>query len=440
MNDWRLSLVVGILLVVNVAVMPISVHAKEYSLDELYRIALERAERIKLSEEDLNIAKTNKDKALSLLLPKLSAVGNYTKYSAEKYNNTGTLLQPDRATSWGVRADESVSLSGRELTALGISKENIVKSQHDLYATREGYLLSIASSYYDVMKAKKALDIAQSNLERLIKYRNAAEKRLKVGEVTKTVLLRAQGELSGAQSDAIKATNRLELAKAILARTVGIEGDFQLKEAPPEDMKITPESSFQEMAFSGRADLKSLEIQKRIAEEQVKYAKGAFWPSLSASGVYTSADQSPATQTLVRDSTYGLLSLNFPFFEGGLRRAEVREARAKERQSALVYDDFKKSVGIEVQSAYLDLVTQKGTIKYLEDQVVYARDNFNAVSKQFEFGLAQSLDVMDANTLLVTAERNLAEAIYNYQVAILKMKKATGTLLKAVMGDQSKGQ
>ena len=440
MNDWRLSLVVGILLVVNVAVMPISVHAKEYSLDELYRIALERAERIKLSEEDLNIAKTNKDKALSLLLPKLSAVGNYTKYSAEKYNNTGTLLQTDRATSWGVRADESVSLSGRELTALGISKENIVKSQHDLYATREGYLLSIASSYYDVMKAKKALDIAQSNLERLIKYRNAAEKRLKVGEVTKTVLLRAQGELSGAQSDAIKATNRLELAKAILARTVGIEGDFQLKEAPPEDMKITPESSFQEMAFSGRADLKSLEIQKKITEEQVKYAKGAFWPSLSASGVYTSADQSPATQTLVRDSTYGLLSLNFPFFEGGLRRAEVREARAKERQSALVYDDFKKSVGIEVQSAYLDLVTQKGTIKYLEDQVVYARDNFNAVSKQFEFGLAQSLDVMDANTLLVTAERNLAEAVYNYQVAILKMKKATGTLLKAVMGDQSKGQ
>jgi outer membrane protein len=437
MKDWRLSLAVGIFLVVNAAAMPIYAHAKEYSLDELYHIALERAERIKLSEEDLNIAKTGRDRALSFLLPKLSAFGNYTKYTTEKYNDTGTLLQPDNATSWGVRADESVSLSGREFTALGISRENIVKSRHDLYATREGYLLSIASAYYDVMKTKKALDIAESNLERLLKYRNAAEKRLKVGEVTKTVLLRAQGELSGAQADAIKAINALQLAKAVLARTVGIEGDFQLKEAPPEDMKVTPESSFQELAFSGRADLKSLEIQKKMAEEQVKYAKGAFWPSLSASGVYSSADQSQATQTLVRDSTYGLLSLNFPFFEGGLRRADVREARARERQSALAYEDFKKSVGIEVASAYLDLVTQKGTLKYLEDQVVYARDNFNAVAKQFEFGLAQSLDVMDANTLLVTAERNLSEAIYNYQVAILKMKKATGTLLKAVVGDRS---
>ena len=437
MNDWRLSLMVGILLVANAVAMPVYVHAKEYSLDDLYRIALERAERIKLSEEDLNIAKTGKDRAMSALLPKLSAFGNYTKYSAEKYNDSGTLLQPDTATSWGVRADESVSLSGRELTAFGISRENIVKSQHDLYATREGYLLSIASAYYDVMKAKKALDIAESNLERLIKYRNAAEKRLKVGEATKTVLLRAQGELSGAQSDAIKAINALELAKAVLARTVGIEGDFQLKEAPPEDMKVTPESSFQEMAFAGRADLKSLEVQKKMAEEQVKYAKGAFWPTLSASGVYAAADQSPGTQTLVRDSTYGLLSLNFPFFEGGLRRADVRDARARERQSVLAYEDFKKSVGIEVASAYLDLVTQKGTLKYLEDQVVYARDNFNAVAKQFEFGLAQSLDVMDANTLLVTAERNLSEAVYNYQFAILKMKKATGVLLKEVIGDQS---
>ncbi|HEX7535026.1 MAG TPA: TolC family protein, partial [Syntrophales bacterium] len=101
MNDWRLSLMVGILLFANAVAMPVYAHAKEYSLDELYRIALERAERIKLSVEDLNIAKTGKDRAMSALLPKLSAFGNYIKYSAEKYNDSGTLLQPDTATSWG---------------------------------------------------------------------------------------------------------------------------------------------------------------------------------------------------------------------------------------------------------------------------------------------------------------------------------------------------
>lgn len=426
-----------IFVLINMVMVYESLAADTYSLGDLYRIGLERAEKVKISEEDLYIAERGKDKAMALLLPRISAYSNYTKYTEDKRNTAGALIQPDKSTFWGVRAEESLSLSGRELTALGISRENILKNRYDLYAVREGYLMNIALAYYDVLRVQKALDITESNLERLTKYRDAAQKRLKVGEVTKTVLLRAEGELSGARSENVKVKNALEFAKAVLARVVGIKGDFQLKDERSEDIAIPPERSYLDMALSGRADLKSLEIQKKIAEEQVQYTKGAYWPTLSLTGVYAKSDQSPETPSLVKESTYGLITLNFPFFEGGLRNAEVKEARAKERQSALLYEDYKKSIEVEVQFAYLDLVTQKGILKFLEDQLVYARDNYNAVAKQFEFGLSQSLDVMDANALLVTSERDLAAAVYNYQVAILKLKKATGTLLKAVTGSQS---
>lgn len=217
-----------------------------------------------------------------------------------------------------------------------------------------------------------------------------------------------------------------------MARIVGIKQDFNLKEASPSDIKIPSLSSFQENALSGRADLKSLEIQKKIAEEQIQFTRGAYWPNLALSGVYTAADQNPTPQTLNKESIYGGISINFPFFEGGLRLAEVKEAKAKERQSILIYDDLRKSIEVEVQSAYLDIMTQQETLKFLQDQLVYARDNYNAVTKQFEFGLSQSLDVMDANTLLVTAERKMADAVYSYQLSMLKMKKATGTFLKTV--------
>jgi outer membrane protein len=329
--------------------------------------------------------------------------------------------------------DETLSISGRELVALSISRDTIIKNRYDLHAAREEYLLNVAYTYYDVLRAGKALDIAESNLARLKKYRNAAKKRLKVGEVTKTVLLRADGELSGAQSDYVKAKNALALSRAVLARTAGIEQDFKLKEGSYSDVKIPALSSFKESALSGRADLKSLEIQKKIAEDQVRFVKGSYWPNLALSGVYTAADQTPAPQTLNKESIYGGISIIFPFFEGGLRLAEVKEAKAKERQSALIYDDLRKSIEVEVQSAYLDIMTQKGTLEFLQDQLVYARDNYNAVTRQFEFGLSQSLDVMDANTLLVTAERKMADAIYSYQLSLLKMKKATGTFLNSVM-------
>jgi outer membrane protein len=414
---------------------PSFIAAEEYSLDDLYKIALQRAEKIKISEENLSIAESGRDKALSLLIPKLSSFGSYTRYTGAKRNDTGVIIQPDEATSWGLRLDESLSISGRELTALSISKENIVKNRLDLHAVREEYMLNVAFAYYDFLRARKALDIAGANLERLTKYRNAAEKRLKVGEVTKTALLRADGELSGAQSDYVKAKNTLELSRAVLARIVGIKMDFQLKEAPLMDIKISSISSFLESALSGRADLKSLEIQKKMAEEQVQFTKGSYWPSLALSGVYAAADQSPTPQTLNRESIYAGVTLNFPLFEGGLRAAEVREAKAKERQSTLIYDDVKKSIEVEVQSAYLEIMTQKGVLKFLEDQLSFARDNFRAVSKQFEFGLSESIEVIDANTLLVSSERKLADAVYSYQLSLLRMQKATGTLLKTVTGD-----
>jgi outer membrane protein len=249
----------------------------------------------------------------------------------------------------------------------------------------------------------------------------------------------------------VKAENRLKLVKAVLARVVGIDNNYELKEAQPSvysstsnDMifiagncKVATIDCLKENALAERAEFKSVNMQKKIAEEQVKYAKGAYLPTLSIEGVYSKKDDNPAAASFVKESIYGGIKLNFPFFEGGLRKAEAREAESKLRQSELAYEDLKKTIHIEVENAYLDLITQKGILKSLEDQAAFARDNYNAVSRQFDFGLANSLDVMDANTLLVTAERQLIDAQYNYQLSILKLKHSTGTLLKAIINRQA---
>ena len=412
---------------------PASLFAEEYSLDDLCRIALARSEKLKMAEENLVIAETGKDKAFSYLLPRLTATGGYTQYSEKKFNSMGSLLQPDSASAWGVRADETLSLSGRELTALGISRQNVTKSQYDLTAIREDYLLRyVAAPYYNVLMARKGLEIADSNLERLMKYREAAEKRLRVGEVTKTALIRAEGELSGAKSDRLQARNGLELAMAVLASNVGIRNAFMLREVTVAEGDVPAMTVFQERAFAVRADLKSMEVQKQIAADQIKFTEGAFWPFVSVSAVYAGTDQYPPTSSLNRESIYGGVALNFPFFDGGLRKAEVSEAKARERQAALLYEDTKKGIEIEVQTAYLDLVTQKGILQFLNDQLAFARDNYHAVARQFDFGLANSLDVLDSNTLLVSAERKASSALYNYDLALLRMKKATGTLITSV--------
>lgn len=415
---------------------------QEYSLTELYKLALERSETIQIAREEVYLSEQERDKALAGLLPTLSAFGSHTRYNEEKRSST-SILQPEYSTSWGLKLDQSISLGGREFTSHRISKRGVIKSRYDLDKVKEEYLLNVAVAYYDALMAKKALDIANANVERLTRHRNAANTRLKVGEVTKTALLRAEAELSGAQSEVIKAENNLKIAKANLSKIVGISGDYDVKEAVDgsqytvNSKGIETLESLKQTALAERPELKALTIEKKIAEDKITYAEGSYWPSLSLEGVYSRDEEHPSSAYAIKETTYGTIKLNFPFFEGGLRRAEVREARAKLRQTEYRFSDLGKSINLEVENAYLSIVTESGILKKLEAQVEYARDNFNAVSKQFEYGLANSLDVMDANTLLVTSERELTNARFNYQLAILKLQRATGTFLKTVMSRQS---
>jgi outer membrane protein len=404
--------------------------AAEYTLENLYRIGMLKSEKVRISGENVQIADSGKYKALSALLPKATAFGASTIFTESKTSAaTGSLIQPDTQQAWGVRIDESLTLNGKEFTSYSQSKDSLEKSRFDFRAFQEDFLLTVSLSYFEFLKARKGLEIADSNVERLTKYLSAARTRLKAGEITKTTVLRAEGELSGALSDQIKARNAYEISRVTLARLVSIERDFSILEIPVQEGNIGTLQELQGAAKKNRFDVKSVEMQVKIAEKQVDISHGAFWPTVTLSGVYAGTDQDPTTPTLNRESTFGLLTLNFPIYEGGLRRADVREQESRYRQTEYQYQDFVKSVNLEVENTYLELIAQKGILKSAQDQLVYAEDNIRAIAKQFEFGLASSLDVIDANNLLISAQKQVADATYNYQFFVLRMMRVTGTPL-----------
>ncbi len=171
------------------------------------------------------------------LLPKATAFGAGTQFNDARTTATGTVIQPHTQGNWGLRIDETLSLSGREFLSYSQSKNNVERSKFDFRAFQEDYLLTISLSYFEFLKARKGLEIADSNVERLTKYLSAARTRLKAGEITKTTVLRAEGELSGALSDQIKARNAYEITRVTLARLVSIERDFAILEIPVEEGK-----------------------------------------------------------------------------------------------------------------------------------------------------------------------------------------------------------
>jgi len=228
----------------------------------------------------------------------------------------------------------------------------------------------------------------------------------------------------------------------LLAERLELPDDYVLLEedfatVSPADRPLT---AFQQDALQNRPEIKAQEYQVAVTEDQVRITAGDYWPSVSLEGVYQRYDQHPRTDTLNKESAWVGVNLNFILYDGGLRSAEVGEARSHMRQARLVLDNLKKQVNEEVTHAYLDLKTRYGVIASREDQLRYAQENYTAVTRQFNHGLANSVDVMDANTLLVTSEVQLANVRYEYQLAGIRLKHATGALLPATPPEPQPGE
>jgi len=407
----------------------------KYSFNEVLRLALERAERLKIAQEDIRSAEALKERAYSALLPKVSIFGEGRRYTESKTSGTMT-IQPETMTIWGIRAEQAVSLGGREVSAFRATEENLLRARYDLESVKEQYLFDVASLYYAVLRAKKSLAISESNVERLKKHRDAAEARLRAGEATKTALLRAEAELSGAEAKRIDAQNRLLILKAELARASGIEGDFDIDEADIMTFEPSGLDAIKLRALSNRKEVFSAEKRTASARQTLQALKGAYYPILSVEGVYSKREDDPTSPIIVKESIYGGLKISFLLFDGGQRAGDILDAKSRLRQAELLLEDTKKTISLEAESSYLEYMTQRNVIEAFSKQLSFARDNYSVVSRQFALGLATSTDVMDANNLLVTAENQYSDALYLSQLAALRLLRATGDFIEKTIGKE----
>ena len=394
--------------------------APHYSLKDLCKIAGEKAERIQIAEDDIVIAEQEKKRALSVLIPRASTFGSYKNIRQDEATS------PDSLTL-GVKLTQSFTVNGKELVAYEYSKKGIEKSRFALESVKADYLLQVAQAYFRTLSTKRQKEIAAADVERLETHRNSVQEKLSVGNVTKTDLFRAEAEVSKARTSMVIAEHGVLQAKANISRLVGIDTDFTVSAQDVENLdhvnpileKITAR------ALDNRFEIKEALKDLERARDNVKYEKGDFWPVLSLEAGYQESDLSygsaPSDVKYDTEEAYVQAELNFTLYDGGLRRAEVNQARARERQALKALESKKNDIILEARVAFLEFETARNTLINLHDELKSAMENINAVQMQFKYGMADSIDMMDANTLLVTAERRISDAEYTLSLASLKI-------------------
>jgi outer membrane protein len=400
---------------------------KQYSLGELYRLGLERSEEIQMARNQLFVAEKDVDRAFSVLVPQLSGFGEYIRY-----NESGA-IQPESGHSYGVKLQQQFTVNGRELIVFQAAKDTVVQRQFDADTVMESFLYTVAQGYFDIVNKHNRLDIQQENVNRLEAHRDAVLKKMALEEAPKTDLLRTEAELSGARSDLIQAENALTLARSTLSRLLELPGPFEVIAPDMTDTKMIPDplDDLVGAALIHRSEIKSLETAEKLAQAQVDITRSDYWPKLSLEAGYKIQGADPSYYA-VDDTLYGAASLNMTLFDWGLRGATLSQEKARQRNVQLQLDALSKQVALEVEKAYLTMLTAQSAIRSFKDKLKFSNASYEAVSLQFRLGQADILDIMDANNVLKNAEQELSEALYYFSLSRVGLKRAQGIFLQEV--------
>ncbi|MFO7911210.1 MAG: TolC family protein [Desulfotignum sp.] len=418
-----------------------AVFAKEgdrYTLKALCRAANENAETIQIAADDVFIAEQEKKRALSVLVPRATVFGSHIKH---KDKNLST---PD-TTSAGMKLTHSFTINGKELIAYDVTKKGIDKTIFTLESIRSEYLFQVAMSYFEILRAKRLKQIAEVEVERLETHKASVKEKLRVGSVTKTDLFRAEAELSRARSDLVTARNAVIQNKARIVRLTGIQAPFFVSDQDIHTWNdFAPTlSRIQAEALENRFEIKEAKKNLEIAAQTIRYEKGDFWPKLNLETGYRETDISYDSRGLPgnigglasdTEDTYVQAELVFTLYDGGLRRAQVRQAMASERQAKQALQLVENDIVLESKISFSEYETAKNTLINLQDELTSAKENYSAVEMQYQYGMADIINMMDANTLLVQAQQRISNAQYTLHQAILKILYTQGDLLTHLLG------
>jgi outer membrane protein TolC len=252
------------------------------------------------------------------------------------------------------------------------------------------------------------------------------------GKITQDQVLRARAELLQVEQQSRDAKNLAAQAQSYLNFLLNRPLDTPLENAEMEaSISATTRalSELRQAALDNRPEIAELMHLTRASEAQTSVAKAELWPTLSlgADGGVQGEDYEFGS-----GSNYYTISLllNWSLFDGGARRAAVRQADAIARRTATQLDELTQQVQLEVQQSLDRLNTSADSLATADARAEAARAAFRIASRKRDEGVISQVEFIDARSSLTGAELNLNVTRFEVlaRQAELDYATAAGTL------------
>lgn len=365
------------------------------------------------------------------------------QYSYTTSENRAEITAPNffgkPSTTYPEYTSVSSSLSLRQplfnLDAAARYKQGMAQTQYSdaqFTSRSQDLIIRLVTRYAEAKYAEDQLALYSAQRDTLLEQRRVNDRLFEKGEGTKTDMLETQSRLDVAQAQVIEATDNLATARTTLAALLGTE--VTQLDSLVWDFKAIPlpQSGFDEwktIASSNNAELAAGRFALEAAEQEIRKSQAGHAPRLDLNASY-SRSSAESLNSLNQDSTVRSIGLQFvlPLYAGGYVNAVSAQAVANRDKASSNLEASTNQVMIELRKQFSAVQSSVIKIAALQNAVNSAALLVQATQQSVKGGVRINLDVLNAQQQLVVAQRDLAQARYNYLISFLKLRVAAGTL------------
>jgi outer membrane protein len=403
---------------------------------EIYRLALASDPVYSAARAGWTASQEKLPQGLAGLLPQAS-VSASTQYNDRDLRFRNPAVAGSQAQYNSNTASLSVTqplYRKQNLVAYDQGKTQVALADVQFASVAQDLILRVSQAYFDVLLASANLSFTQAQKTAIAQQLEQAKRNFEVGNATITDTHEAQARFDLVTAQEIAAKADVEVKNRTLEQLIGRPAPALA--GPARNFSPIPPTPNTMEAWVERARTNGLAV--RIAQETLNFQsqdvirnRGAHYPTVDAYASLTDSGQGSGVQggsgTDTNSKIIGL-QLAIPLYQGGIVNSRVRESLANEDKARQELEYARRSAELAARQGYLGVTSNIAQVRALEAAVVSNQSSLDSTILGQQVGVRTQVDVLNAQQLLFSARRDLAQARYNYIASFLRLIAAAGEL------------
>ena len=408
--------------------IPANLVAATLSLDDCLARAKNHNPALRVARKDVGIAHELIRQTDAALFPRIDAQGGYTaQLEAQAMKVAGQVMETQQPAYLFASLGINYTLYdfGRREARRSSSRLNFDAVTFGLRNQEQEVSLQVVESYFGILETQRNINAATEELQAVEEHRRVAQALYDAGSVTRNDLLQAEVRLANARQQLLARRNQLENQYLMLGFLTGIPAAEhpQLAEpTPPVQPHTVPDRS---KATRQRPDLLALRKVVEMSEQGVRESQSAFYPELFSRLSLDYLENNKLREQTIYGATVGIKINLFDGFASTATRSKSVAAQSRATEQLRLAEE---QAQLEIDTSANDLQVAFERIAVTKESIRQGEENLRINQNRYKERVGTATEVLDAQTLLTQTRTEHYRALYDYQRAAARLRKATGDL------------